>query len=100
MKKQDEWYRNLPPSEVNLKNILDNFAKEYLVLNKEKENLLSENQQLKKNIKISNKILEVEQKETADKETQTELTGESLEQQKIKIEELQKQIKQLEIKKN
>ena len=42
-------------------------------------------QQLKENVEISNKILEVEKKETSDKEIQTELTGESLEQQKWKL---------------
>ena len=92
MKKQDEWYRNLPPSEVNLKNILDNFAKEYLTLNKEKQSLTQENQQLKQNIEISNKLLEKEQSEKVDKATQTELTEET-------IQELREQINRLKIKK-
>jgi hypothetical protein len=74
----------LPPSEVNLKTILDNFAKEYLTLNKEKEALTQENQYLRQNIEISNQILEAEQKETADKGTQTDLNLE-------KIKELEKQ---------
>lgn len=94
MKKQDEWYRNLPPNEVNLKTILDNFAKEYLTLNKEKQSLTQENQQLKQNIEISNKILEKEyQKETRDQAVQTDLSSQDYEKQQKENQELKEQIK-------
>jgi chromosome segregation ATPase len=96
MKRQDEWYHNLPPNDTNLKSILDNFAKEYLTLNKEKQNLVQENQQLKQNIEISNKILEAEQKEMVNKETQTDLTNQDYEQQHQENQKLKQRINQLE----
>nr|CAG8442572.1 7944_t:CDS:2 [Entrophospora candida] len=99
MKNMDNFYQQNPPQEnIRLKNILQEFEKKYLELNREKQAKEKEVKELKQSIEITNKILEQEHqpKETKEQGTQTDLNNLELEQQKT-IRELEQKVKDKEL---
>ena len=84
----DNFYRqNLLREDLVLQNILQQFEKKYLQLNRENKQKEQKIKELKRTIKTIEKIVEQEYqpKETKEQETQTELTGEELQYAQIQI---------------
>jgi len=84
----DNFYRqNLPREDLVLQNILQQFEKKYLQLNRENKQKEQKIKELEGTIKTVEKIVEQEYqpKETKEQETQTELTGEELQYAQIQI---------------
>lgn len=93
MKRMDNFYRYNPPQEnTRLMNILQEFEKDYLKLNRENQIIIQENERLKKEIETIKVLSAIKKKVPVDRIVQTDLTSEDLEQQKLKIEELKQEL--------
>ncbi|CAG8448157.1 808_t:CDS:1 [Racocetra fulgida] len=102
MKAMDNFYQQNPPHEnIRLKNILQQFEEKYLKLNRENKQKEQKIKKLESTIETAEKIIENEcqPKETKERGTQTELTGEKLAKQQKENQELKEQIKNLTLKK-